>query len=221
MSPLLNIHNLCYQKIIRNLSLKVSRGDFIIILGHNGSGKSTFLNCLNGKNAIDEGSICIDDVPISTLSIEKRALFLSTLSQETQLFESLTVQENLAMLPSYELKDLPPDLHKQFHLPTSYLSGGQRQSLAMTMAMARNPQILLLDEHTSALDPKAATTSMKKVDDLSKGNQDLAILMTTHSLDIALQYGNRLLMIQHGTITHDFAAQEKALLTKHDLYSIY
>lgn len=222
------------QKILHDINLAASVGDFIMVIGPNGSGKSSLLKIINGSIKPDQGEILIHGQNIVGLPVHKIATTVATLTQDIHhsTFSDLTVamnlnlalgrslgqakteQEKLSYLASFN-----PSLVDRFNVLVGHLSGGQRQSLALAMCFAHTPKILLLDEHTSALDPKAAASLMTLTNN-HVCEKKLTTIMITHSLEQALQYGNRLVAINEGRIVADLAASEKASLQKQDLVSL-
>ena len=205
------------RKILDNISITLQKGDFLIILGSNGSGKSSLINCLNGQLKPQSGSITVDG-PISTLQ--------QNITSST--FKNLSVLENcyLAKKQSKEeiiktLSFFHPDLPKKLYTAVEKLSGGQRQCLALALSAMQKPTLLLLDEHTSALDPINAEKIMQITNNLHQENKSLTIAMTTHNLDDALTYGNRLIGMQQGKCIFEVNHQDKNQLTKKDLLKFY
>ncbi|MGC6767610.1 ABC transporter ATP-binding protein [Enterococcus sp. LJL128] len=227
------------QKIILNdVSLTINAGDFITVLGGNGAGKSTLFNSLAGTLSLTSGKIEISGQNITSASEEKRAEFFSRVFQDPKQGTAprMTVAENL-LLALYRGKKRPfrnrklneqrqlfveicgevgNGLEEHLDTPTGQLSGGQRQALSLLMATLTKPQLLLLDEHTAALDPKTSKQLMKLTDQRIKDG-GLTCLMITHRMEDALRYGNRLIVMQKGKIVQDLSEQEKANLTMKDL----
>lgn len=219
-----------------NLSLK--DGDFVTVIGGNGAGKSTMLNMVAGVYPVDGGQILIDGVDVTHLPEYKRAKYLGRVFQDPMTGTAATMQidENLALanrrgllrtlkpgITSKEragykelLKVLDLGLENRLTAKVGLLSGGQRQALTLLMATLKKPKLLLLDEHTAALDPKTA----KKVLDITEEivNRDkLTTIMITHNMADALRVGNRLIMMNNGKIVLDVSGEEKAKLTTADL----
>lgn len=226
------------KKALRGVDLTLNDGDFVTVIGGNGAGKSTFLNAIAGVWPIDEGKIIIDGKDITRLPEYKRAAFLGRVFQDPMNGTAATmgIEENLALAlrrgkkrtlksginnserKMYEasLARLGLGLQTRMTSKVGLLSGGQRQALTLLMATLERPKLLLLDEHTAALDPKTA----KKVLDLTEeivSEQHLTALMVTHNMNDAIQLGNRLIMMHEGKIIYDVAGEEKKKLTVPDL----
>lgn len=230
------------KKLLTNLDLTIYPEDFIVVLGGNGAGKSTLFNVLSGNLKLTAGDIVYQDQSINHLSEEKRATFLSRVFQDPKMGTAprLTVSENLLFskkrgekrrfkrrkIKDYqqEFYDLTKSLgnHLETHLdtPAGQLSGGQRQSLSLLMATIRRPDLLLLDEHTAALDPKTSEQLMAITNQKIQEDK-LTCLMITHHMEDALKYGNRLLVLKEGEIVADFSEKEKENLKKKDLLSFF
>ncbi|KRL00582.1 ABC transporter ATP-binding protein [Liquorilactobacillus capillatus] len=228
--------------ILKHLNLDVFNGDFITVLGSNGAGKSTLFNTIAGTLPPTSGQILHIGSDITGESVEKRSRFLGRVFQDPKLGTAprMTVAENLLLatkrgqrrsLALRQLKQNMPafkqatvsmnnGLSERLNTATENLSGGQRQALSFLMATLKRPDILLLDEHTAALDPNTSTQLMeqtnKKVLD-----QKLTCLMITHHLDDALKYGNRLIVLDNGQVRFDVRGEEKAALTKEKLLSFF
>ncbi|WP_412989127.1 ABC transporter ATP-binding protein [Pediococcus siamensis] len=237
-----NRHTPDEQKILRGINLKVMPGDFITVLGANGAGKSTLFNTIGGNLAVDEGTIEVNGQPITHLSEEKRTRFLSRVFQDPKLGTAprMTVAENLLLaekrgehrgLVFRGLKKqmdrfreltgtMKNELSQRLNTPAGELSGGQRQALSFLMATIKRPEILLLDEHTAALDPKTSQELLEATN--TRIHEDkLTCLMITHHLEDALKYGNRLIVLDKGQIIIDVSGEEKQRLTLEDLYEYF
>jgi len=215
--------------ILRDLSCKIEHGDFIVIVGANGAGKTSFFDTIAGKVMPKSGSLILDGVDITALSEQQRAGMITRLFQNTQLNSvgTLTVEQNLAMalysrrtaklvngmtvMPDQRAKQLvenlamdPSILKKQM----SSLSGGQRQLIAFVMATQLKPKILLLDEPTAALDPQASTKLLEYAVKFIKKN-DITTLLITHDPHIALAVGNKIWILENGVIARQFNNEEK------------
>ncbi|RPA62431.1 ATP-binding cassette domain-containing protein [Aerococcus agrisoli] len=224
-----------------DLSLTVEKGDFITIVGGNGAGKSTLLNAIAGTFLLDSGSIQLNGQDITRTAEEDRAKLVSRVFQDPSMGTAprMTVEENLSLAMKrgqkrgfgLALKDgnrqLFQEALSQLHLglenrldaEIGLLSGGQRQAIALLMATIVKPEILLLDEHTAALDAKTS----KRILEISSEQVDehnLTALMITHNLQDALIYGNRMILLHHGKIIRDFSKAEKDALTAADLYQL-
>ena len=226
------------KKALRGVNLTLNDGDFVTVIGGNGAGKSTLLNAIAGVWPIDTGAIVIDGKDVTRLPEYKRAAFLGRVFQDPMNGTAATmgIEENLALaLRRGRVRSLKPrikneerklyvDMLKRLGLgledrltsKVGLLSGGQRQALTLLMSTLQRPRLLLLDEHTAALDPKTA----KKVLDLTAEmveEQKLTTLMITHNMRDAIQMGNRLIMMHEGNIIYDVAGEEKKHLTVEDL----
>ena len=226
------------KRALVNLDLHLDAGDFVTIIGGNGAGKSTLRNMIAGVYPIDAGTIELDGVNISRLSEHSRAKYLGRVFQDPMMGTAADMQiiENLAMARrrgqrrtlrwgvtrsekdeyAERLAELGLGLEKRLTSKVGLLSGGQRQALTLLMATLTEPKLLLLDEHTAALDPKTAA----KVLDLTEkivSEHKLTTLMVTHNMNDAIRMGNRLIMMHEGSIIYDVAGDEKKSLTVKDL----
>ncbi len=219
-----------------NLSLK--EGDFVTVIGGNGAGKSTMLNMVAGVYPVDGGEILIDGVDVTRLPEYKRAKYLGRVFQDPMTGTAATMQidENLALaarrglartlksgISSKEragykelLKQLDLGLEDRLTSKVGLLSGGQRQALTLLMATLKKPKVLLLDEHTAALDPKTAKKVLDITEDIVAKN-NLTTIMITHNMADALRVGNRLVMMNNGKIIFDVSGEDKKKLTTADL----
>jgi putative ABC transport system ATP-binding protein len=223
---------------LSNLSLTINEGEFVTVIGGNGAGKSTMLNAIAGVFKPDAGKIIIDGVDVSKQSEYKRAKYLGRVFQDPLLgtASNMYIEENLAIamrrgkmrglkwgltkkdreLFRQELAYFDLGLENRLSAKVGLLSGGQRQAITLIMATLKKPKLLLLDEHTAALDPKTA----KKVLDLTDkivGENHLTTLMITHNMSDAIKHGNRLIMMNEGQIVYDVKGEEKKNLTVKDL----
>jgi len=220
------------------LSLTLNDGDFVTVIGGNGAGKSTMLNAVAGVWPIDEGQIIIDGMDVTNLPEHKRAKFLGRVFQDpmTGTAATMQIEENLALaarrgkarslLPGItkaereeyieRLKILDLGLEERMTSKVGLLSGGQRQALTLLMATLRKPKLLLLDEHTAALDPKTAAMVLGATDKIV-AQDNLTTIMITHNMRDAIEHGNRLVMMKDGKIIFDIAGEEKKKLTVEDL----
>lgn len=225
--------------VLKNISIKINDGDFITIIGSNGSGKTTLLNTIAGHFKPTKGKIYFDDLDATNLKEHQRAKFVGRVFQDPTIgtIGSISIEENLALarirgqkrkfiwalkkdyIPDYNklLKPLDLGIEKAIKEPVSSLSGGQRQALTLVMATLQKPKVLLLDEHTAALDPKTSKKIMDLTTRLVEEN-NLTTLMITHNMRDALKYGNRLIMISDGKIIFDGDKKAKSKLTVDDLY---
>jgi len=223
---------------LNDIHLEVSEGDFITIIGSNGAGKSSLLNCIAGSFFPDSGTITIGDADVTRWPEHKRARFIARVFQDPLLgtCPSATLEQNLALAlkrgkrrglgAGVRKQDRPLFRDKLAHLglgledrlldKVGLLSGGQRQALTMLMATMVKPGVLLLDEHTAALDPKTAGQILKLTRDIIS-QQNLTTLMITHNMKHALAFGNRLIMLHQGKIILDVSGDEKKGLTVEDL----
>ena len=223
---------------LSGITLQVRKGDFITVIGSNGAGKSTLLNCLAGSHPIDSGHILIDDQDVSRWPEHKRATLISRVFQDPLLGTCgpLSIEQNLALanrrgkthglkrgvqksdrkLFRKQLSQLNLGLENRLKDSVGLLSGGQRQALTLLMATLVKPKILLLDEHTAALDPKTALQVLKLTQRLIV-DQQLTALMVTHNMRQALQLGNRLIMLHDGQIILDVSGAEKGAMSVEDL----
>ena len=204
------------KRALQGVNLKLNDGDFCTIIGGNGAGKSTMLNAIAGVWPVDSGSIVIDGVDVTGLCEHKRALMLGRVFQDPRMGTAtdMTIAENMAIaarrgkrrtlrngitkaeLEGYreQLKTLDLGLESRMTTKVGLLSGGQRQALTLLMATLKKPQLLLLDEHTAALDPKTAAKVLALTQQLVS-EQHLTALMVTHNMKDALHYGNRTIMM--------------------------
>lgn len=223
---------------IEGINLDVCRGDFITIIGSNGAGKSTLLNCLAGSHPVDEGRITIDNRDVTSWPEHRRAGDISRVFQNPLMgtCASLTIEQNLALAARRgqshglglgvkgrdrdhfreKLHHLGLELEGRLRDSVGLLSGGQRQALTMLMATMVRPKVLLLDEHTAALDPKTAHQILDLTEKVVE-EEDLTTLMVTHNMKQALRMGNRLVMMHRGQIILDIGGEEKACLKVEDL----
>jgi len=231
------------EKVALNgLNLQLNPGDFVTVIGGNGAGKSTMLNCVTGMYPVDEGKILIDGVDVTHLPEYKRAKYIGRVFQDPMMGTAATMQieENLALAArrgrprglgagitkqereAYreQLKILDLGLEDRLTAKVGLLSGGQRQALTLLMATLQKPKLLLLDEHTAALDPKTAAKVLEATQKIvSKDN--LTTLMITHNMRDAIAYGNRLIMMYNGHIVVDVSGEEKKHLTVEQLLNLF
>lgn len=221
-----------------HFSLTLEDGDFVTVIGGNGAGKSTMMNAIAGVWPIDAGQILIDGVDITRLPEHKRAKFLGRVFQDpmTGTAATMGIEENLALAKrrgrsrflrpgitkkereEYKefLKILGLGLENRLTSKVGLLSGGQRQALTLLMATLQKPKLLLLDEHTAALDPKTAEKVLETTEYIV-GKDHLTTLMITHNMRDAISHGNRLIMLNEGQIILDISGEEKKQLTVEDL----
>jgi putative ABC transport system ATP-binding protein len=225
---------------IDNISLRVDEGDFITIIGSNGAGKSTLLNCIAGTYPIESGTIEVSNQTITQWPEFRRAKLIARVFQDPLMgtCAHASIEQNLALANKrgqnrglgfgvkskdrsffkQELKHLGLGLENRLLDTAGLLSGGQRQALTMLMATLVKPEILLLDEHLAALDPKTAQQVLELTQNIVK-QKKLTTLMVTHQMKHAIQLGNRLIMLHRGKIIFDVRNEEKSKLTVKDLLS--
>lgn len=226
------------KKALNGISLTLNDGDFVTVIGSNGAGKSTLLNAIAGIWPVDEGQILIDGNDVTTLPDFKRAPFIGRVFQDPMMgtAANMQIEENMAMAARRgkkrglkpgitreeraryveALKDLNLGLENRLTAKVGLLSGGQRQALTLLMATLEKPSLLLLDEHTAALDPKTAATVLETTDKIVRKNH-LTTFMVTHNMKDALKYGNKLIMMCDGKIIFEAEGEEKAKLEVKDL----
>ena len=217
-----------------NLSITINDGDFITVIGGNGAGKSTMLNAICGTIIPDEGTITLDDKDITKLAESKKAKYLGRVFQDPMMgtCADMSVEENLALairrgkrrtlkwgMPKKDREDFVSSLEKldlgleeRLSSKVGLLSGGQRQAITLLMATLNRPELLLLDEHTAALDPKTAEKVLKLTKQVVE-DDNITTLMITHNMQDAITYGNRLIMMNAGKIIYDVCGEEKKNLT--------
>lgn len=231
------------EKIVLNdLSIHFNPGDFVTIIGSNGAGKSTLLNCIAGVYPLEHGEIHIDGKNVTRLSEYKRASLLGRVFQDPMMGTAadMNIEENLAMANRRgkrrtlrwsiasgerdhfreELSRLGLGLEDRLGAKVGLLSGGQRQALTLIMATMNAPKLLLLDEHTAALDPKTAAKVLGITDQIVSEKQ-LTAMMVTHNMSDAIRMGNRLIMMDEGRVVVDIAGEEKKKLHKSDLLEMF
>ena len=233
-----NIGTINEKPALRGVSLTLNDGDFVTVIGGNGAGKSTMLNAVAGVWPIDQGSISIDGIDVTALPEYKRAKYLGRVFQDpmTGTAATMEIQENLALAArrgqkrglkwgitkaereKYHeiLKELDLGLEERMSSKVGLLSGGQRQALTLLMAALQKPKVLLLDEHTAALDPKTAAKVLELSDKIIAENH-LTAMMVTHNMRDAIAHGNRLIMMNEGQVALDISGDEKKSLTVEDL----
>jgi putative ABC transport system ATP-binding protein len=226
------------KRALSNLSLHLQPGEFVTVIGGNGAGKSTMLNAVAGVWPVDEGSILIDGKDVTGLPEYKRASYIGRVFQDPMMGTAPDMQiiENLALayrrgqrrglgwgvtkaereLYHEKLKILGLGLEDRLTTKVGLLSGGQRQALTLLMASLQKPRLLLLDEHTAALDPATAAKVLEISDRIIQEN-NLTALMITHNMHDAIRHGSRIIMMNNGRIILDISGEEKKHLTKADL----
>ena len=223
---------------LNGVDLHLNEGDFVTVIGGNGAGKSTFLNAIAGVWPVDKGRILIGGKDVTSLPEYKRAKYLGRVFQDpmTGTAANMQIEENLALAArrgssrglrwevtkkereEYRalLTSLDLGLEDRLTAKVGLLSGGQRQALTLVMATLVKPKLLLLDEHTAALDPKTAAKVLEITDKVIKEN-NLTAIMVTHNMNDAIKHGNRLIMMNDGKIIFDVYGEEKKNLTVEDL----
>jgi putative ABC transport system ATP-binding protein len=227
---------------LSNVNLKLSDGEFVTIVGSNGAGKSTLFNAICGTYLLDTGSVCLDNTNITFMAEHRRARNIGRLYQDTMKGTAphLTIEENLALaytrskhnpfkkaitkkerrIYQEALAEYKMGLEDRLETKVGLLSGGQRQVVTLLMATIVPPRLLLLDEHTAALDPATAEKVMKITNDIVDRNH-LTTLMITHNLKSALTTGNRTIMMDSGSIIFDIPEAERKNMTIEDLMHMY
>lgn len=225
-----------------NISFHLNKGEFVTIIGSNGAGKSTFLNAIAGNFTVDHGSILISSRDVTRLPQHQRASFISRVYQDPMsgTAASMTIEENLIMALrrgdrrrlriaikdkdraffEQELAKLGLGLENRLTTKVNLLSGGQRQALTLLMATFKEPELLLLDEHTAALDPKTAEKVLQLTCDVTK-EAHLTTMMITHNLDQALSVGNRTIMMHEGRIILDIKGEQRKNATISNLLEMF
>ena len=227
---------------LNGVSLHLNEGDFVTVIGGNGAGKSTLLNAVAGVWPVDAGTITIDGVDVTHLAEHKRAKYIGRVFQDPMMGTAATMQidENLALAArrgagrtlrvgitkkenaEYHelLKTLGLGLEDRMTSKVGLLSGGQRQAVTLLMATLKKPKLLLLDEHTAALDPKTAAKVLDTTEKIVQRDK-LTTLMITHNMRDAIAHGNRLIMLYDGRIVVDIAGEEKKKLTVEQLLALF
>lgn len=227
---------------LNDVSLTIKEGDFVTIIGGNGSGKSTLMNIISGVFPPDRGTILINGQDVGKLKEHQRAKYLGRVFQDPNAgtAPNMSIEENLELairrdktktlkwgfkkehreLFKEKLSILNLGLENRLSQKVGLLSGGQRQALTLLMASLQKPKVLLLDEHTAALDPKTAKTVLALTEKIVSEN-NLTAMMITHNMKDALKYGNRLIMLHNGTILYDVSGVEKKKLTVEQLLNMF
>ena len=242
VSKTFNAGTVNQKTALNGLNLKLNEGDFVTVIGGNGAGKSTMLNAVAGVWPVDEGKILIDGVDVTRLSEHQRAAYIGRVFQDpmTGTAATMQIEENLALAArrgkrrtlrigitkaereQYRelLKTLDLGLEDRLTARVGLLSGGQRQALTLLMASLKQPKLLLLDEHTAALDPKTADKVLALSDQIVQEN-NLTTLMITHNMKDAIAHGNRLIMMDAGRVVVDISGEDKKKLTVPDLLALF
>ncbi len=227
------------KKVFDNLSLEVADGDFITIIGSNGAGKSTLFNLIAGSFLTDKGTIILDGKNITMTPDHERARVIGRLFQDPLkgTAPGMTIEENLALaagkggwLSSVDRKQkkefrerlalLNMGLEDRMHHPVGLLSGGQRQALTLMMATFNTPKLLLLDEHTAALDPATSEKVMEITKKMVQENK-ITCMMITHNMEAALSSGNRTIMMNDGNVVVDVSGEDRSKFTVNDLLDLF
>lgn len=225
-------------RALQGVDLRIDSGSFVIVIGTNGSGKSTLLNAVAGSFIVDEGSLELGGRNVTNWPEHRRARFIGRVFQNpfSGTAPSLTIAENLALAAKRgrarglgralrprskhdfreQVRDMGLGLEDRLDNAIGSLSGGQRQSITLLMATLRKPDLLLLDEHTAALDPKSADQVIRLTEQVVRRDQ-LTTMMVTHSMHQAAHLGDRLIMMVRGRVIYDFQGEEKKRLTSEDL----
>lgn len=240
LSKTFNLNTVNERKALNNINLSISNGDFITIIGSNGAGKSTLFNAIAGSFIPDKGNIILDKLDITKFPCYKRSRYIGRLFQDPLkgTAPNMTIKENLALAYmrmennkhlfssispkdiaffKEQLKKLDLGLENRLDMQVGLLSGGQRQALTLLMASIVPPKILLLDEHTAALDPIMADKIMNLTNKIVNDNK-ITCLMITHNLKIALAVGNRTLIMHDGKIIKELNKEEKERMDIQDLF---
>lgn len=242
VSVTFNANTVNERKALKNINLKLNSGDFVTVIGSNGSGKSTLMNAVCGSCKIDSGRIFIGDKNITYAKEHKRARLIGRLFQDPLkgTAPNMTIEENLGLAYSRgkkrslsigiskkdlklfreKLAELDIGLEDRMKTPVGLLSGGQRQALTLLMATIVTPKLLLLDEHTAALDPVTADKVMSITEKIVKEN-NITTLMITHNVSNALEYGNKTLVLSQGNILAYIEGDERANMSISKIMEIY
>lgn len=238
ISKTFNPGTITEKKALKNINLELKEGDFVTVIGGNGAGKSTLLNLIAGVHLSDTGSIQLDGTDITIWKEHLRAKFLGRVFQDPMMgtAANMEIEENLALayrrgkkrtlqwgvsneekkLYKTLLASLDLGLENRMTSKVGLLSGGQRQALTLLMATLQKPKLLLLDEHTAALDPKTAAKVLELTEEII-ARDNLTSFMVTHNMKNAIRYGNRLIMMSEGNIIYDVSGEEKKNLKVEDL----
>ena len=228
--------------VLRNLCLEIEDGEFVSIIGSNGAGKSTLMNVIAGVLFPDSGTVSLDGVDVTKDDVTKRSKDISRVFQDPKMGTAtrMTIEQNMAIalkrgksrsfslgvkkedreLYKTSLEELGLGLENRLKSSVEFLSGGQRQALTLVMSTLVKPKLLLLDEHTAALDPKTSAMVMKLTDKIVKKN-NLTTVMITHNMEHAIEYGDRLVMLHEGHVVVDIKGEEKKDLTVAKLLELF
>lgn len=230
------------NKVLKGLDLEIQDGEFVTIIGGNGAGKSTLMNVISGEITHNTGKVYVDQEDVSKFPTQKRAKYIARVFQDpmTGTFPTLTIEENLSLALNRGrrrsfgmalgaskrgffkevLAELNIGLESRLQDEVALLSGGQRQALSLLMATLDGSKLLMLDEHTAALDPKMAKLVLKITKKLVEKSK-LTTLMITHSMSQALEFGDRTIMLYHGEIVKDMRGKERSNLDPSDLLKFF
>lgn len=242
ISKTFNVGTVNEKRAVTDLSLHLDKGDFVTVIGSNGAGKSTLFNAIAGSFYVDEGRILLNGKDITFTREHDRSRVIGRLFQDPLRGTAphMSIEENLALaylraahgnpfsritakdreLFRAQLAQLDMGLEDRLGQPVGLLSGGQRQALTLLMATIAKPKLLLLDEHTAALDPKTAAKVLALSDQIVQENR-LTTLMITHNMKDAIAHGNRLIMMDAGRVVVDISGEEKKKLTVPDLLALF
>jgi len=230
------------QTLFKKFNLEIERGEFVVVMGDNGAGKSTLINLISGGIIQESGEVILDGKDVSKQKEHIRAKDIARVFQDPKIgtCSNMTVRENLSIAYNKSkrnpfkkgvnrtndkyfkevLAEFGLGLENFLDKQTNDLSGGQRQTLSLIMAMMTNPKILLLDEHIAALDPETAKIVLKKTNKIVK-EYNLTAIMITHSIPAAMKYGNRLIFMRNGKVMFDVKGEEKKTLTSEKIVSCF
>lgn len=228
--------------VLKGIDLTLETGEFVTIIGGNGAGKSTLLNSIAGSFSVDEGEILVDSIDVTNQKTAKRATYIGRVFQDPRMgiATRLSIEENLAVAYKRgksrglskgvkgaqraffkeQLQQLNLGLENRLKMEVGLLSGGQRQAVTLLMATLVTPKLLLLDEHTAALDPKTSQSVLELTEKVIE-EKKLTALMITHNMEDAIRYGNRLIMLYNGQIVVDIKGSQKQELTVPDLLTLF
>lgn len=237
-----NVGTINEKQALKGVDLVLNDGDFVTVIGGNGAGKSTLLNAIAGVWRLDGGSVIVDGQDVTNMPEYKRAKFMGRVFQDPNMgtASDMQIEENLALasrrgkhrtlkwgitkaeraVHKKALAVLDLGLENRMTDKVGLLSGGQRQAVTLLMAALNQPKLLLLDEHTAALDPKTAAKVLRITEDIVQRNH-LTTLMITHNMKDAIRHGNRLIMMHEGRIIIDVCGEEKEKLTVEDLLEMF
>lgn len=237
-----NIGTSSETQLFNELDLTIKEGEFVTVIGSNGAGKSTLLNIVGGGLSPDQGTVKVEDDDVTKLKEYERSKFIGRVFQDPSMgtSPSMSVLENLSLamgkgkrfgltwaiqrknikLIKESLAQLQMGLEDKLDMKVGLLSGGQRQAMSLLMATMVEPKLLLLDEHTAALDPNISALIMELTDEMLK-RRKMTTLMVTHNLEHAVRYGTRLLMLHQGEIIFDISGEEKKKLTVNKLMAYF